>query len=183
LTQTNKRVIITTSTNKIERKKMTRIEILRASLVKKENILNARFNQYFASVKSANGQPLNDKRGGHKTLAAWGKQEDAIRNAQDEVQKTKDAIEREESKVLLVKITNRTLPEAIIVKVESGELVQWRKHPNTFFVSGVDKARIVWLEKKKALAHRYLSEVTDREQFTKFAKAYNGINKEINVNI
>ena len=89
-------------------------------------------------------------------------------------------IEREEDKIANVESTNGFIPSEILSLVENGELVQWRKHPTTFFVAGVEKARIVWDEKRKILAHRYIREVTDKEQYSKFAKTFNSLNAVLN---
>jgi hypothetical protein len=47
-----------------------------------------------------------------------------------------------------------------------GELSQWGKHPNTLFVSGVERARIAF--KGGKLFTRYESEIPDQEQRAKF---------------
>ena len=44
-----------------------KLEILKNSLAKKEQELQRRFDVHFATVKQANGQPLNDKRNGQAT--------------------------------------------------------------------------------------------------------------------
>ena len=59
-----------------------RLEILKQSLAKKEQQLNAKIDQHFATVKQANGQPLNDKRNGQATLNKWQRQNEAIRTIQ-----------------------------------------------------------------------------------------------------
>lgn len=142
---------------------MSRIEILRKSLEKKETILSQRFDNHFADVARANGQPLNDKRNGRATLNRWDKQSDAIRNAQKEIEKTKNAIEREENKIAHVERVNETLPEYLFKLCADGVLNQWRKHPNTFFVPGVDKVRYYYDEKDGKLYIKYLSQC-DPEQ-------------------
>ena len=157
-----------------------RLEILKASLVKKEAALDAKFTAHFADVKRANGQPLNDKRNGHVTLNRWDKQSDGIRKAQAEIQKTKDAIEFEEGRIRGCEYVKDMLPKEILALVESGELIQWRKHPNTFFVEGVDKARIVWDDNKKQVAHKYTSAITDKDQWSKFVKVFNPLGKALN---
>ena len=48
-----------------------RIEILKKSLEKKTAKINDQFDNHFATVKQANGQPLNDKRNGAATLKKW----------------------------------------------------------------------------------------------------------------
>jgi len=157
---------------------MGRLEVLKASLLKKKEALNQRINNHFATVKQANGQPLNDKRNGASTLARWEKQRDAIRTAEKEVEKTQLAIENEEGKIRAC--GNAVLPLQIISLVEKGELLQWRKHPSTFFVAGVDKGRICWDEKKKQVSHKYYSDIPDKESRAKFAGIYNELNKSLN---
>ena len=41
---------------------MSRLDILKASLEKKQAKFNRKLNEYFSDVKSANGQPLNIQR-------------------------------------------------------------------------------------------------------------------------
>ena len=121
-----------------------RLEILKNSLAKKEQQLNAKFDEHFATVKQANGQPLNDKRNGQATLNKWERQNEGIITLKKSIEATKQAIEKEESKIKGVEHVNTFIPAEILKLVESGDLIQWRKHPHTFFVPGVDKARIVW---------------------------------------
>ena len=156
-----------------------RLEVLKRSLGKKEQAFNERLANHFADVKKANGQPLNDNRNGAATMRRWEKQNDALRNLEEGIQKTKAAIEKETDKIAGVNIANRDLPEEILKLVEAGELVQWRRHPNTFFVPGVDKARIVWDVKKQELAHRYASSITSREQWAKFTMAFNELSAKL----
>ena len=157
-----------------------KLEILKNSLVKKEQILDEKFNNHFATVKQANGQPLNDKRNGQATLNKWERQSDSIRKQKASIETTKRAIEIEEGKIFEVDHVNSFIPDEILQLVESGELNQWRKHPNTFFVPDVDKARIVWDNKKKIVAHRYARLITEQGQRSKFAKLYNSLNITLN---
>ena len=60
-----------------------RLEILQASLEKKKAVVDAKVGNHFATVKEANGQPLNDKRGGRAVMQKWEQQNDAIRAAQE----------------------------------------------------------------------------------------------------
>lgn len=150
-----------------------RLNILTESLSKKEKELDEKIAEHFRTVKQANGQPLNDKRNGQATLNKWEKQSDAIRKTQEGVEKTKRAIEVEQAKIEAVENAQSVTPAAILDLVASGVLTQWRKHPNTFFVVGVDRARIVWDNQKKVLAHKYISTVTDKDQRSNFAKVYN----------
>lgn len=48
-----------------------KLNILSESLSKKEKILNEKLQNHFDTVAQANGQPLNDKRNGYKTLAKY----------------------------------------------------------------------------------------------------------------
>ena len=152
-----------------------RLEILRNSLDKKQAAFDEKLADHVSTVKAANGQPLNDKRNGRATLGKWERQNDALRSLTAGIQKTRDAIEREENKVGLVNLANETTPPEILALVDEGVLIQWRKHPNTFFVADVEKARIVWNSDKKIVAHRYVSEIKDRDQHRKFAQVFNGL--------
>ena len=153
-----------------------RLEMLNASLAKKENILEVRFANHFASVKSANGQPLNDKRNGQATLNKWEKQNDAIRNKIKSVDLTKAAIEREESKLFSVSHCYNSMPQHLKALIDSGTLKQWGKHPHIMFVSGVEKARIYWDEETNICSHKYVKEIPNKEQYTVFRDVYNSIN-------
>ena len=157
-----------------------KLEILKQSLAKKEQQLNAKFDTHFATVKQANGQPLNDKRNGQATLNKWERQNEGIRTMQKSIEVTKQAIEIEEGKIKGVEHANTFIPAEIQKLVETGELIQWRKHPHTFFVAGVDKARIVWDEKRKVVAHKFVSGITIQEQRTKFVRIYNPLNASLN---
>jgi len=155
-----------------------RLEILNGSLVKKNAKLDTMFSNHFATVREANGQPLNDKRNGQATLNKWDRQSDAIRNQQLEVKKTEEAIEREEGKIIETSVALDVFPVSIKKLIHSGVLIQWRKHPHIMFVDGVDKARILW--KGGKLMHKYVSSIKDKDQYRKFAKIFNQLNKEIN---
>ncbi|WP_368568149.1 hypothetical protein [Acinetobacter nosocomialis] len=159
---------------------MSRLEILKQSLEKKEKAFDLKLNAHFDDVKSANGQPLNDKRNGYVTLDRWERQNNSLGSLNEGIQKTKDAIEREELKIALVNQTNKDIPKEILDLVANGELIQWRKHPTFFFVKGVDKARIFWDPKRNVVAHRYISEIKDKEQWAKFRDIYNALNKVLN---
>ena len=157
-----------------------RLEILKNSLIKKEQLFTDKLQNHIATVKQANGQPLNDKRNGQATLNKWDKQNESLRSLNESIQKTKDAIEREEDKIMDVNHANSFIPSEILQLVGSGTLNQWRKHPTIFFVEGVDKARIIWDKKKKVVAHRYYSQITDEEQKLWFRKIYNSLNEQLN---
>lgn len=157
-----------------------KLEILKQSLAKEEEQLNAKFDQHFATVKQANGQPLNDKRNGQATLNKWERQNEGIRTMQKSIEATKQAIEIEEYKIKGVEHANTFIPVEIQKLVETGELIQWRKHPHTFFVPGVDKARIVWDEKRKVVAHKFVSAITVQDQRTKFVRIFNPLAAVLN---
>jgi hypothetical protein len=156
-----------------------RLKILQQSLRKKESLFDVKLKVHFDTVKQANGQPLNDKRNGRATLNKWDRQSDSLRALQNSIEKTKAAIKHEEGKIYAVEFSKEYLPPQILVLVESGELIQWRKHPNRFFVPGVDKARIIWDEKDKVLAHQYTKEITDKEQWKKFVQTFNSLKDAI----
>lgn len=155
-----------------------RLEVLKNSLVRKTASMDARIAEHFDSVKSANGQPLNDKKNGRKTLERWERQSDSIRKLSEGIEKTKAAIDREQASIDRVNGCRDELPSAIRSAIASGLLQQWRKHPRTFFVAGVDKARIVLLDDGR-LAHRYTNQVTDTEQRRILAKTYNSLSAEL----
>lgn len=150
-----------------------RLEILKASLQKKEALFNQKLQDHIDTVKQANGQPLNDKRNGRATLNKWDSQNNSLISLQSEIERTKQAIEIEEGKIRDVEYAKSVLPSQITEKIEEGELIQWRKYPNMFFVKGVDKARIIWDRKKKNVTYKYFNLVTDMEQRRKFADTYN----------
>lgn len=160
--------------------KTKRLEILENSLIKKEKILGEKFDNHFKTVAQANGQPLNDKRNGQATLNKWEKQSQSIANQKDSIQKTIDAIEYEKGKIIDVEYEKEFFPTVILEMIESGVLIQWRKHPNTLFVKGVDKGRVQYDKKKELIYHKYFKKIPDTEQRKKFAKVYNHLNKNIN---
>lgn len=152
-----------------------RMEVLQRSLERKQAAFDARLSAHFDAVRATNGQPLNDKRNGAATLRQWERQNDALRSAQASIEVTQAAIEREAATI--ERIAAVALPEAIQSRIDAGELSQWRKHPTTFFVTGVEKARIV-LRPDGQVAHRYARCITDPEQRRVFARVYNAIHAE-----
>lgn len=160
--------------------KRTKLEVLEGSLKKKEAILDQKIEAYIQDVKSANGQPLNDKRGGHRTIARWDKKNEVARTQKRSVEKTENAIEYEKGLISQVSRANEGLPEVILELVKSGVLTQWRKHPTTFFVVGVEKGRMYWDPKKGILSHKYYREIPDIAQRKLFADVYNKLKSELN---
>lgn len=151
----------------------TRLEILEASLAKKQASFDKKLKEHFDTVAQANGQPLNDKRNGRATLNKWERQDNALRSLQESIDRTKEAIEREKSTANYVERITGDLPERILEMIEAGELIQWRKYPNMFFVPGVNKARIIWDAKKQIVAHKFVSSIVDAGAHQKFARVYN----------
>ena len=161
---------------------MSRLDTLRASSAKKEEKFNRMLDTHIKDVKSANGQPLNDKRNGYATMNRWDKQNNALSNQQKEIEKTKNAIEYEESKQKNILNHKGTMPDKISILIENGTLKQWGKYPHIMFVDGVDKARIIWDNKKKVVMHKFASSITDAVQRKKFAQIYNSLHTAINLN-
>lgn len=147
-----------------------RLEMLKASLEKKKEKLDALFNMHFDDIQGANGQPLNDKRNGRSTLSRWDRQSERIRKAKLEIEKTEKAIEREQ---LFLENKDRDVPEWLVEMVDAGELTQWKKHPNTFFVPGVDSARIR-IDTKTGIPGVLLGDVS-KEHYPKFRDVANKV--------
>lgn len=168
------------SSENTEEEKSKRLEILEASLAKKEAELERRFDEHFGTWKQTNGQPMNDKRNGNAFFNKVDRQNDGIRSLKDSIQKTKDAIDREKSTAAYVKGVRSELPKSINSLINKKSLTQWKKYPNTFFVSGVDKARIVWNKKKNRVEHKFTNTITDPEQRKKFAQIFNSLHSEFN---
>ena len=159
---------------------MSRLDILKNSLEKKQANFDSRLSAHFADVKTANGQPLNDKRNGASTMRRWDKQNESLSNLQKEIEKTKNAIENEESKLTYICNKKSDMPKDITDLIDNGTLKQWAKYPNILFVEGVDKARIIWDSKKKVVLHKYVTHVVDPEKRKVFAQVYNSLNASIN---
>lgn len=168
------------SSENTEEEKSKRLEILEASLAKKEAELERRFDEHFGTWKQTNGQPMNDKRNGNAFFNKVDRQNDGIRSLKDSIQKTKDAIDREKSTAAYVKGVRSELPKSINSLINKKSLTQWKKYPNTFFVAGVDKARIVWNKKKNRVEHKFTNTITDPEQRKKFAQIFNSLHSEFN---
>lgn len=159
---------------------MSRLDILKASLEKKQAKFDKKLDEHFADVRSANGQPLNDKRNGVATMRRWDKQDDVLSNLQKEIEKTKSAIEREDGKIRGIAREKDCMPKEITDLIDNGTLKQWGKYPHIMFVDGVDKARVIWDDKKKVVMHKFTNTLTDKEQRKKFAQVYNSLYASIN---
>lgn len=153
-----------------------RLEILQASLAKKTALFDEKLNAHMGDVKSANGQPLNDKRNGAATLDKWDRQNDALRALDASIAKTKGAIEREAAKIATVEAVD--LPEPVKALIGTGVLTQWRKHPRFFFVAGVDKARITLMANGQ-IGHRYLACIPSQDQYATFRDVFNSLRAQI----
>lgn len=161
---------------------MSRLDILKASLEKKQAKFDSKLDDHFADVRSANGQPLNDKRNGFRTINKWEKQNDHLSNLQKEIEKTENAIEYEKGKLRGIEREKSNFPAEILELINNGTLKQWGKYPHIMFVVGVDKARIIWDDKKKVVMHKFAKTLTDKEQKKKFAQVYNSLHAAINLN-
>lgn len=159
---------------------MSRLDILKASLEKKQAKFNEKLNEHFTDVKSTNGQPLNDKRNGAATMNRWNRQNDVLSNIQKEIEKTEHSIEREERKIRALEYSKNAMPIEMQKLIDEGILKQWGKWPHIMFVNGVDKARIIWDYKKKVVMHKFANTLTDKEQRKKFAQVYNSLHAAIN---
>lgn len=159
---------------------MSRLDILKASLEKKQAKFYKKLNEHFVDVRSTNGQPLNDKKNGALTMKRWDKQNDSLSKMQKEIEKTKHAIEAEESKLVSIATNKSRMPKEIVELIDNGTLKQWGKYPNILFVEGVDKARIIWDKKKGCVMHKFVNTITDKEQKRKFASIYNSLHAAIN---
>lgn len=152
-----------------------RLEILKASLAKKQALFDQRLQHHFDTVKEANGQPLNDKRNGRATLNKWDKQSEGLRNIEKSIQRTKDAIEREEMKVALAESVS--IPVYMQEAIDEGLITQWRKHPRFFFVTGVKHGRIVLNEENGMIGYRYLNKIS-KEEYPTFRDVFNKLNQQ-----
>lgn len=154
----------------------SRIEVLKASLAKKTALFDEKLMAHMGDVRSANGQPLNDKANGASTLGKWERQNNSLRALNASIEKTKNAIEREETKIATV--DSVALPEPIKALIGSGVLIQWRKHPRFFFVAGVDKARIALMDNGQ-IGHRYLSGIPSQDQYATFRDVFNSLRAQL----
>lgn len=138
---------------------MSRIEILEASLRKKEAEFDASLSAHIADVCSSNGQPLNDKRNGFATIRRWERQDESLRKKKEGIEKTKEAIARERRAI--ARVQSSEFPDLVKELIDSGKLTIWRKFPKFIFVNGVEKARIKY-DKGKFFAS-YYSELPECE--------------------
>lgn len=161
---------------------MSRLDILKKSLDKKQKAFDEKLSMHMDDVRGAQGEPMAGHRGGEKVLRRWEKQESSLRTLDESIQKTKKAIEREEYKINRVEQSKGELPQIFFDLVEDGLLNQWRKHPNVFFVFGVDKARIGYDKKTGKAYNKYYRMIEDETQKQLFKDAwgiiYNKLNKK-----
>ncbi|MDO4641708.1 MAG: zincin-like metallopeptidase domain-containing protein [Neisseria sp.] len=151
-----------------------RLAILQRSLEKKQAEFDRRLQDHFDDARSTNGQPLNDKRNGQDTLRRWDRQNDGLRSLQESITKTEAAIQREQA--ALDRVAGTELPACLKPLLESGELIQWRKYPNRFFVSGVDKARIVWHADTQEFGYAHIQGMP-QEQRARFKEVYDRVRR------
>ena len=127
---------------------------------------------------------MNDKRNGNSWFKHHEQLNNKIANQYVEIEKTKNAIGKEEYKIENISKVKKDLPQPILDLLEDGTLIQWRKYPNTFFINGLDKIRLVYEKKvmktkiKETLYNKYKYEFTNsctQEEFSKFVKIWNGL--------
>lgn len=164
-----------------EKEIMSRLEILKSSLEKKESLFSTKISDHFATVRQANGQPVNDKRNGAATLRKWESQNDSLRNLDKSIEVTKAAIEKEEYKIKVCQAVKEVLPEVFIRLIEEKKINQWRKFPNRFFVEGVEKARIIYKSDTNTITCQYVSEIPKGTgQYEIFRDCFNYIRSQLN---
>ena len=166
---------------------MKRLEILQNSLAKKEAKQNNNFTSLYKHQAMTHSSPVNDKRCGSAWFKAHDKINDDIRNQYAAIK----AIEQEEKRQLINEDAREMLleyPQAIIDLVEAGTLFQWNKHPNTFFVNGLEKIRIIYEKKEhktkitETLYHKYGSEfasISTKEQIKYFNNLFNDLKSKV----
>ena len=171
---------------------MTRLEILQNSLIKKETKQDNNFTSLYKHQAMTHGSPVNDKRCGGAWFKAHDRINDSIRNQHESIEKTKQAIEREERRQLRNEDARNMLleyPKAIIDLVEAGTLIQWNKHPSTFFINGLEKIRISYEKKElktkitETLYHKYGREfvsISTKEQIKYFNGLFNELKSKVN---
>jgi hypothetical protein len=145
-------------------------------LIKKEALFDTKLQDHMDTVRMANGQPLNDKRNGRATLNKWERQNDSLRTLKVSIQKTKDAIDKEMTKI--VNVESLALPPYIQEAIDAGLITQWRRHPRFFFVVGVEKGRIALNEQNGTISATYIREIPD-DQYATFRDVYNGIAQKV----
>lgn len=153
-----------------------RMEVLQNSLKKKQEAFDKALQSHMEDVASGNGQPMNDKRNGRATMNRWDAQNNRLRKLNEEIEKTKIAIENEQFKTNRINTTNNTLPQVLLDKVASSELQQWRKYPNFFFVTGIKDARMQYKDGKMWASH--YNELS-KEDYAVFAAKFNEVKKLI----
>lgn len=160
-----------------------RLEILKKSLEKKQQLFNDGLQNHIDTIKQSNGQPLNDKgKKGLATLKKWDNQNEALKTKQESIEKTERAIERETSKINTCEYYLRELPKQFAELVASETITQWRKYPNRFFVKGVDKARIFWDKEKKIVNCSYYQQIPTTEQKELFKQVFYALRDDVAAN-
>jgi hypothetical protein len=159
----------------------TREQVLVDSLARKQQQFDNRFAVHFDEATARQGQPWHDNAKDRSARKRLDRQDAALHTLKESIQKTEDALARERRKVAAVERTAAILPAAILEALESGTLSQWRRHPTTFFVHGVERARLVWDVDRQQLTTRYLGELkeeTARARFLEVARALDRAIKE-----
>jgi len=159
--------------------KKTRLDILKNSLEKKKQVLDSRYDAYFEDVKRGNGQPMNDKRNGQATLNRWDRKSNSIRSAEEAIKVTEEAIIKHEYREKAIERTKSILPAPLLDSLTSGDIRQWHRFPNYFFVKGVEKGRFFWDTKTKCIRLKYMSQIPNKEQKDLFISVVRQLDKDI----
>ena len=162
---------------------MRRLDVLKKSLEKKQAEFDKKLQEHFDTAAQTNGQPLNDKRNGRAVMNKQERQNDSLRRLDASIEATKKAVENEAAEIAHVEKITNMLPDPIVDRIKHGRLRQWRKYPHIFFVSGIDKARIIFDLKTRKLAHKHANTISDREQRLKFADVYNDLSEALNLSL
>lgn len=157
-----------------------KLEILKASLEKKQNEFDVQLSKHMDDVRGAQGEPMSGHARGDLVLKRWDKQNNSLKTLDKSIERTKAAIEREEYKIANIEATNEEIPDLFLDLCKEGLLNQWRKYPNIFFVVGVDKARIGWDTKKKIPYHKFYKEIQSKDEQENFRLIWNKIYKHFN---
>lgn len=164
---------------------MKRREILEKSLEKKRTIFNDRFRSHWDYTVGLQGEPIGGPRAQDRAIRNRLEREDrALRRMSEEVKKTERALAREERKEIDTANAYDALPEPLRAAIDAGLIVQWRRHPNTFFVPGVEKGRLAWIPEsaknaksalRGTLVARYAHQIPDQAQYAAFRDVANAL--------
>lgn len=157
----------------------SKIEKMKLSLQKKKDLFDRKLSEHYEDARSTNGQPLNDKRNGVATQKRWERQNNTLMNLNASIEKTEVAIDKYECQHSYAEVVLGKMPAPVKKLVEEKKIVQWIKHPTTFFVAGVKTGRFVWDFKKNFMFARYIHQIETKEEYAVFRDIYNGLRKAL----